>query len=334
MVAALGLRQRIARVNLSPGAASGGGLTAPVYHVRRLGRVAGAMAKAGIWRLAGGRVLYQPCSGGFGVVYNLGLAAVARAVGLRNVLHHHSFRYIDRRFAPMAWLVRVAGRAATHIFLCEEMQARFEAVYGSVSGVVLPNDVFIDRAEAPAPAGSRDGPLRIGLLSNLTAEKGLFEFLDLLRAASAEGLAEGVLAGPATGDDARAIGEAQQALGAALDYRGAVHGEEKARFFADIDVFIFPTNYANEAQPLVICEAMAAARPVLAWNRGCIAGQLGEALPPLDRDAPFTPWALDHLRRFAADRAALAEIGKANAARAAQKAAEGAEALRRLATAP
>ncbi len=324
MAAALAPRRPVRRVNLAVGRMPPAGPAALAYHARRLARVARALGVLLPFRLAGGREVYQACSGGLGLAYEALLLAAARALGIHATVHHHSFHYIDRRSFLMAALVRAGGPGMTHIFLCERMREAFEAVYGPTRARILPNDAFIAPTPRPAPTtapATAHNPLRIGFLSNLTAEKGLPDFLALVRAA--EGLAAGVLAGPAAGADLDGIEAARRDLGPALDYRGPVHGADKARFLADIDVFVFPTGYAHEAQPLVIAEAMAAGLPVLAYDRGCIAGQLGDILPPLERSGDFTPWALAHLRRFAADPTALAETGAANAARAAARAAEG-----------
>ena len=40
-------------------------------------------------------------------------------------------------------------------------------------------------------------------------------------------------------------------LAGALDYRGPVYDADKLRFYQDIDLFVFATTYANEAQPTV-----------------------------------------------------------------------------------
>ncbi|OYU71979.1 MAG: hypothetical protein CFE32_25085, partial [Alphaproteobacteria bacterium PA3] len=54
-------------------------------------------------------------------------------------------------------------------------------------------------------------------------------------------------------------------------YWGAVGAEEKKRFFEAVAFFVFPTQYKNEAEPVVILEALSAGVPVVAFQRGCIA---------------------------------------------------------------
>ena len=117
----------------------------------------------------------------------------------------------------------------------------------------------------------------LGHLSNLTKEKGLHIFLDLLRAmTAAEVPVRGILAGPAAKPEDKALIEAAlQELGGRLEYRGALYGEAKNAFYRDIDVFVFPTQYVHEAQPTVLFEAQAAGCKIVSFARGCIPEQVG-----------------------------------------------------------
>ena len=55
-----------------------------------------------------------------------------------------------------------------------------------------------------------------------------------------------------------------------INYRGPVHGSNKKEFFNDIHIMLFPSRYKNEAQPLVVFEALSYGVPVICFNRGCI----------------------------------------------------------------
>jgi glycosyltransferase involved in cell wall biosynthesis len=55
-----------------------------------------------------------------------------------------------------------------------------------------------------------------------------------------------------------------------VEYRGPVYGREKAQFFADIDVFLFPTRYEHESWGIVLTEALSVGCPVVTRSRGCV----------------------------------------------------------------
>jgi glycosyltransferase involved in cell wall biosynthesis len=116
-------------------------------------------------------------------------------------------------------------------------------------------------------------------MSNLSCEKGLDTFIDCLRAARSVGLdLHAILAGPPTSSKAeKLIDEAKNDLGDLLTVLGPVSGASKDQFFKSIDVFLFPTRYKNEAQPLVILEAMSHGVPIVATNHGYCAELIGSA---------------------------------------------------------
>ncbi len=104
---------------------------------------------------------------------------------MRLYLHHHSFLYLIAPTRVMGLIVGVAGEEAQHVVLCGEMRDRLALLYpGARRFLIAPNAV----EPAPAPkarAGAR--PLTIGMLSNLTLEKGTAAFIDLLEGALAAG---------------------------------------------------------------------------------------------------------------------------------------------------
>jgi glycosyltransferase involved in cell wall biosynthesis len=99
-----------------------------------------------------------------------------------------------------------------------------------------------------------------------------------------------------------------------VEYIGPQYGDGKKLFFDSIDVLIFPSY--NEAEPLIIHEAMQRALPVITYGRGCIpeivVSECGRVIPP---DKEFVPLALDQIQTWLADPALFRAASIAAAAR-------------------
>ena len=250
-------------------------LSGPRKHLSRTRKVLAFCRSIVLKKRPRATVCYVACEGKLGLVYTIAALISARISGYRIYLHHHNYTYIDRHYVLMRLVVWLVGQG-THVFLCEIMRRDFEARYRRpVPATVVSNAAFVP-PQSEVPSRSSEGPLVLGHLSNLTREKGLHIFLALLREAVASGRdVRGILAGPVAGDDDRlAIEAAQHELGERLDYRGPLYNADKDLFYRDIDVFVFPTQYANEAQPTVLFEALAAGCKILSFNRGCIVNQV------------------------------------------------------------
>ena len=251
--------------DLSPGHNGRG----PLYHLAKAGLVLWASLQLWAGAMRGDKRLYMPADAGLGCWYSIFLLGVARLLGYALFVHHHSFAYLTRRTGRMALLTRVAGPECRHILLCSAMLTRFQALYPAARrGVILSNAIFSPPAATAAPLRRHDGALRLGHLSNLCVDKGLDTLFSLLRALLDEGIpAKLVLAGPGLGRlDNAMIAAGLYEFGDAVEYLGPVDGAAKEAFYRDIDVFVFPTRYRNEAQPLVVFEALAAGVPALrAW---------------------------------------------------------------------
>ena len=257
-----------------------------IYHSLRLLRCFLGCAYVIIWHISGKRALYVACNGSNGILYSALLMFVARVLKGPIYLHHHSFEYILDDNPHMRRLLRWTSKRVVHIFLCEAMLCQFQNRYGPVESVVLENAAFVPIPEIQDQPKLRPGKpdTVIGLISNLNREKGLYNYLELLRTARAEGLpVRGLLAGPATGADLLAINSAVADADMGLTYLGGVYGAAKDQFYRNIDIFYFPTEYRTEAQPTVIFEAQSYGVPVISRGMGCVTCQL-----PMDRGLIFT----------------------------------------------
>lgn len=255
------------------------------------------------------KALYLALSGGHRQWIDLVFVLLARLRGVPLFVHHHSFSYLNERRLSAAVSFR-ALRGATHIVLCGCMADQLAKQYGiELANVrVLSNAAFLEGIEAPAPMHAQSASLRVGFLSNITAEKGIFEFFAVLRESSDFGLRlQGVIAGPVDPSVKESF-STTLAGSTNVQHVGAVYGADKRKFFASIDVLFFPTRYANEAEPVTILEALGHGVPVIAFARGCIDGMVpavaGTVFPYSEE---FVKQTIEALRPLAESPAQLAK---------------------------
>jgi glycosyltransferase involved in cell wall biosynthesis len=131
-------------------------------------------------------------------------------------------------------------------------------------------------------------PLTVNVLflAHCTREKGLFAALDGVLAANRELAARGLplrlrltLAGTfVTYDEQVEFNERlkKSEVAATAQYAGFVSGERKEQLYREADLFLFPTQYLGENQPVNLIEAMAFGLPIVTtrWR------SLPEMLPP------------------------------------------------------
>jgi glycosyltransferase involved in cell wall biosynthesis len=221
--------------------------------------------------------LYLALSGGRGQLIDACYLVLARLFGRAIFVHHHSFAYLNAPTRLTRFVLKLSG-TATHIALSRGMGATLSREYGLERSRLrcVSNAAFYGEGE-PGQAGRdlRGRPLKVGYLSNITFEKGFVEFFATLKqldAMQVDYLASiaGPVAGEAKAEFERCLKEASRA-----NYVGPVYGEAKERFYRDLDVFLFPTHYQNEAEPLVVYEALRSGVYVIACDRGAIAEMLG-----------------------------------------------------------
>lgn len=217
---------------------------------------------------------YLSVPGQNGVWLFVPLALILRLRGIEHFIHHHSFRPINRGPAlAMRALVAAGGRGQHHILLSNDMRRRFTEIYlkdRDDRAISLSNAYLFGPQLMEGVRPTR--PVTLGHMSVLTREKGVSYLIDLFADLIARGVDwRLVIAGPC--DDPALADELATATAAhpdRIDYRGAVDGAEKERFFADIDLFVLPTTLVDEAEPLVMLEAFGRGVDVVATDTGCI----------------------------------------------------------------
>lgn len=271
------------------------------YHLRRIAANLRAMVGAG--RTGGrGHTLYLVPDAGLGAWYTW---AIARAVAGRFghvVVHHHSCRYIEEHSRPIAMLTDRFRDRMTHVFLTNGMRDAFQHCYGKVEAIVATNACFVAEEAALAPMPTLPGPLRLGHLSNLCEDKGFFVVADTFDAVRSRGIdATLTLAGPALEPLVeKRIGALMARHGDRVRHVGAVRGAAKRDVYRSIDIFLFPTQFRQEAAPLVLYEAMAAGVPSLTVDRGVIADVVSDIAGAVcGRDADYAKFVCDWIAREA-----------------------------------
>ncbi len=251
--------------------------------------------------------LYLGLSGGRGQLVDWAYVLIARVFRHRIVIHHHSFAYLN---APslLARCVFSALGEATHVVLSRRMGVELARVYRlNPSNVrTVSNAAFAPRIDTPArPTTDRAAPMRIGYLSAVSVEKGMVEFFQSLSGLTRCGIAYRASIAGAVDPAAQSAFDELLASASHVQYTGPLYGEAKDEFYRQLDVFLFPTGYANEAEPLVVLEAMRSGALVIACGRGAIPEMLSNGGGVvLDRET-FAGRAVECLRGLDADREAL-----------------------------
>lgn len=241
-------------------------------------------------------------SGDVGLLAELAPLLAGRARRRPVLLVHHSAAYVRERSVLLRAALLAGGPSLRHVVLSPQMAADLTAQYGLAEHrcVVLDNAALMP--DASPPAGCRR-QRRVLHLSALSAAKGALVVLDVARRLGAQGSPASVrLVGPLS-DEVRAAVEAARDDGS-VELGGAVEGGAKLEELASARVFLFPTTYRHEAQPLVVYEAAQVGAVPIVWSAGWAAEQM--AVLGLERFL-FPPGDVEGLVRATAEVVALSD---------------------------
>jgi glycosyltransferase involved in cell wall biosynthesis len=214
-------------------------------------------------------------------------------------LHLHGAglaRFYADSSKPMRLLIRsVFGQAHEAWALTAGLQSQFDGLVPDghvrwVSNVVDDPDPDLESRRSSRGA---DG-LNVLYLANLLPEKGCFELIAALHLIGKDARNWTVrLVGPASRDVERELRAQIAALpkqSAQVELVGEATGQAKHLHYQWADVFVYPTYYPPEGQPLVLLEALGAGLPVIATRWAAIPetvidGETGVLVPPHDRPA-------------------------------------------------
>jgi glycosyltransferase involved in cell wall biosynthesis len=251
--------------------ASGSG---PTYHLQRVVRHYVACRELWAHKSETNRSLYIGGAGGHGLWYQAVLMLFARILGFRTVFHHHSFTYCKSKSLAMLALISLAPRDTLYVALCHEMKHLLLKHYPTRTVLVLSNSATLSNGSASrriqSAAETESRPVVLGHLSNLSIDKGLAIVFESFREVLNEGVdARLIIAGPPKGgSEVRLLQLAEQEFGSNFEYLG--RDSNVREFFSSIDLFLFPSTYRHEAEPLVILESAQVGVPTVAFDVGCV----------------------------------------------------------------
>lgn len=239
-----------------------------------------------------------------GIWLNLAQAAVAAARGDRIFLYHHSARCLSKPTIAVRLLTSRPLAGATHVMCNAAMIARFRDLYGwGGRAMIVSNLAYVDPPTAYRPREWPRSEVTLGFLSNLMRTKGVLVAVAVLHELLRRSVnARLLVAGPFVEPDVEAeLRAAERALGGRMQLLGPVHGQAKARFFGETDIFLFPTEHPHETQSLVVPEALAAGVPTIAREHGYVREAVPVGWPGLvSADKEFAVTAADLITSWAA----------------------------------
>jgi glycosyltransferase involved in cell wall biosynthesis len=241
-------------------------------------------------RIGGSKTLLLAPNASWGLIVTLLHTVVAKLLGMRVLLHHHVYSYCSRKSRLMSLVQGMLGPRDVNLVLNETMGQELQRLYHTKAmALELPYGYLTDSVDSQQRSNRVMKPVVLGHLSNLTIEKGLEDVIESAVTLKNKGSdIKLLLAGGLKGDREKEVfTRGQQLLGSSLEYLGPVYGDAKSQFFDRIDFFLFPSRYANEAQPVVILEALAAGVPVVATPIGCIPGMIQSDFGKLVESAAY-----------------------------------------------
>ena len=214
--------------------------------------------------------IYIGLSGGLGQIYDLFFITVGTLFNSKIFIHHHSFAYLNKISLLTKLIVNISKNSAVHIVLCETMRKKLFQYNKNINIEILSNAVFLKSSDIQK-FDNNGKFMTIGFLSNISFEKGIIEYFEVLRKLIKDGYqVKGIIAGSITNLKSKKYLEANLEELKEIHYIGKIGTKEKEDFLNNIDLLLMPTRYSSEAEPLVIHEAMSHGVAVIAWNRGCI----------------------------------------------------------------
>ena len=220
---------------------------------------------------------YLAVSGGFGIIHEIIPWIFAGFLTKKRIIHHHSFNYCNNKSYLMKIMQLFKTTNVTNIFLClkhKELFFRNYFIKNSLNKyLIIPNDFILEYNDFPVKEKNLNPFKRIviGHLSNLTSEKGFYTIIEIFEKLKNNKNIIFEIVGPTNDDKINLLlKQYSDSFPEQFFYLGSLYGSQKQAWFNQIDLFLFPSKYNNEAYPLVLIEAIHANAVILTTPIGCL----------------------------------------------------------------
>ncbi|MFT4256223.1 MAG: glycosyltransferase family 4 protein [Pseudoxanthomonas sp.] len=259
----------------------------------------------GVSRVALADVVYMtPGQTFFGLLKYAPLMSLARILRKPYVIHVHG-NHLGSHYSQLGGIKKrlfrhyVSG-AAAGIVLSESLRANFDGLLPPDKVFVVEN--FAGDAIFGQPATTKTTTrLEVLYLSNLMREKGILILLDAFLLLKQQGVPfRARIAGHLETGISSEIEDRLARLTTEVEYIGPVKGQAKMDLLHEANVFVLPTHYTMEGQPISLLEGMAAGNIIVTTRHAGIPDIVDESngylLPVRD-----TPALAECLGRIAAN---------------------------------
>lgn len=236
-----------------------------IYHILRIIKIFKCLILY-IKSLKRNSITYLSVGGGLGTIYDIIFVLIQKLYHNKLIIHHHSSIYVANYKLLHGFLFFLAGNGALHVCLCNGMANRLVNNYNNVKEtVVLSNSVFIIQNKTKK---IRRVIKNIGFFSNITEDKGIFDYLETIRIINENKNINGIIAGPILENSIsdkfyNIINKNKN-----IQYIGPVYNDRKRNYFESIDLLVSPS--INEAEPVSVLESLSFSVPVIAIDVGCL----------------------------------------------------------------
>ncbi|MCF7455155.1 glycosyltransferase family 4 protein [Vibrio sp. A1-1] len=201
----------------------------------------------------------------------------AKLFSIKVVNHLHGADFKDFRSRKRPWFRKfvdyVYEQIDTSIVLLPRMKDQYD-IYRQMNVVSISN-CALPISDLPR---KRTDYLKVLYLSNIMYSKGIFLLIEAVDSLIKSGAKVQLsIAGEPMGDEYKDKDDVQIEFERAIrnkpyvEYMGTVTGTKKDQLLIDSDVFVLPSFYKTEAQPISIIEAMLAGSAIITTNHNYLA---------------------------------------------------------------